>query len=157
MTDVRLVEQIPWRGRVRVIARRRDGREEIEEISNLITDAAVNAVRDALMGVTADLEIRYVALGSDATAPTPQDSQLGAEFFRKQVTKQKAGANAGEAVTTTYIAPYEANQQIQEIGFFAGASATSATNSGVLVARVLYSRLKTELESLQIVRTDDIG
>jgi len=149
-------ERIPWRGKIRVISIFKDGTKQIDELENLITDAGKNLLRNFLDGTVTDGAIKYVAFGSDNTVPASGDTKLGNEFFRKQVTKQETGA-AGELTTTVYIAPYEANQQIEEIGWFAGAEATSTKDSGVLIARVLYSKNKTELESLQIERTDTIG
>ncbi len=150
------VERIPWHGWVKVIARYRDGRVEVDEFPNLITNAGKNLLRDVLDGTVTDGAIKYLAIGTSSTAPAATDTKLGAEVFRKQITKQEVGA-AGVLTTTTYVAPYEANVSIQELGWFAGASATSAKDSGILVARVLYARAKTELESLEIVRTDTIG
>ena len=145
-----------WRGVVRVVVFGPDGTCEEAVIRNTITDAGRNLLRDVLSGAVVDGEIKYMALGSSNTPPSPADTQLGAEFFRKQITRQEA-TGTGALETTTYIAPFEANQQIEEIGWFAGPDATDEPNSGVLVARVLYSRLKVQLESLQIVRIDTIG
>ena len=149
---LRVREGVSWRARIRVIARYRDGRVEVEEFDNLITNVGLNLIRDGLDG--ADSEIKYVALGSNNTAPVVGDTTLGVEEFRKQVTKQELGAT-GVMVTTVYIAPFEATSfTIEEIGWFAGVGATATANKGVMVARVLYGRAKTNLESLQIERTD---
>lgn len=156
MPGLHIAELMLWKGKVRIIVTGPDGRREEVLLDNLITDAGKNLLRDALMTGTTDCEIRYVALGSSNAAPAAGQTQLGAEFFRKQVTKQEAGG-AGVLTTTVYIAPYEANQQIEEIGWFAGPGATGAANSGIMVARVLYSRLKNQLESLEIQRTDTIS
>ena len=82
--------------------------------------------------------------------------RLGNETFRKQVTSQAAGA-VGVTITNLYVAPEEAVGTIEEIGFFSGSSASATTDSGTLFARVLYSRTKTAVESIQIERTDTIG
>jgi hypothetical protein len=112
-------------------------------------------MRDALRGV-ADAEIKYVALGTNATVPANGDIKLGTEVFRKAVTKDEA-PGTGQAKTICYVAPFEANQAIQEIGWFAGTSASSTPNSGIMVARVLFARTKNELESWQVERTDTFG
>jgi len=153
----KIKERIPWHGKIKIIARHKDGTEEVTELENIITDAGKNLLRGFLDGTVTDGAIKYVALGASSTTPAAGDTQLGDERFRKQVTKQETGS-AGVLDTTVYIAPYEANDFIiEEIGWFAGANATETANSGVMIARVLYSRAKTELESLQIVRTDTIG
>lgn len=148
--------QLGWTGLVTVTVRDLHGRvKERDTFRNLITDVGRNLLAEALRSPTGDVaHIRVAALGSDGTAPNAGDTTLGAEFFRKQVTEQSAGAT-GETLTTVYIAPQEANQQIEEIGWFAGVDADDdVADSGVLLARVLYSRLKTNDESIQIDRTD---
>lgn len=152
---MRVSDLLRWRGVVRVVVLRADGTCEEAVIRNTITDAGRNLLRDVLSGAVADGEIKYLALGSSNAPPSTADTKLGAEFFRKQITRQEA-TGTGVLETTVYIAPFEATQQIEEIGWFAGPDASEAPNSGVLVARVLYSRLKTQLESLQIVRQDSI-
>ncbi len=145
-----------WTGTFQIVIEGQTRRQTIN-LSNLITDAGLNYMRDLLDGVVnPPTEIGYIALGSSSTAPANGDIKLGAEFFRKAVTKQEIPAT-GQVQTTCYVAPYEANQQIQEIGVFAGPAASATPDSGVLIARVLWSHLKTELESLQIVRTDTIS
>lgn len=137
-----------WRGQVRVIARGVDGRVSVWEGPNQITDAGRAKLAAALRGEP--VEITHVALGADNTPPSPGDVALGDERFRKPVTAQSAGPGVGQTVTTVYIAPGEANGfPIEEIGWF--------TADGTLIARVLYSREKTALESLQIDRTDTIS
>lgn len=145
-----------WKGRVRFVVRRsgRAGQEVVVE--NLITDAGKALLAQALRDGAALPEITYVAVGSSSTAPAAGDTQLGTETFRKAVTSQAQGAGTNQTVTTAYIAPAEAVGQIEEVGWFAG-SASGTANSGTLVARVLYSKLKDALESIQIERTDTIG
>jgi hypothetical protein len=149
--------RIPWRSEVLITVR--DMRDNIIErvvLKNLITNVGKNLLRDALESAAFDAEIKRVALGTSATAPAVGDTQLGAEGFRKVVTQQtKPGT--GQVKTTAYIAPQEAIFNIQEIGWFAGASAGAGVNSGVMIARVLYARNKTNLESIQIDRTETIG
>ncbi len=145
-----------WRGHVKITARFTDGRPpEVTEFDNLIVDAGLNAARDALVAdASGPAQIRVCALGDDNTAPAAGNTALGNEEFRKAITKTAAGAT-GVMVTTCYIAPYESVAQIEEIGWFAGDAADPDTaDSGTLISRVLYSRNKTNLESLQIERTD---
>ena len=160
---VRVSEQVTWQGKFRVIRLRSgfaglvvlDGQDEAGWSSNVITDDGKDLMAEALRDASAQPEITWVALGDDATTPVAADSLLGNEVFRKQMTTQVAGAT-GVSISTVYIAPGEANQQLEEIGWFAGA-ATGSADSGILIARVLFSRLKDNLESLQIERTDTIS
>ena len=147
---------LDWQGRVKVKALDADGNVLQEDtINNLITTAGKNLLAKALREST-DCEIKYIAIGSSNTAPSTSDSQLGSETFRKAVTSQVAGSS-GVTITNLYVAPEEAVGTIEEIGFFSGSTASATINSGTLYARVLYSRTKTAVESIQIERTDTIG
>jgi len=130
---------------------------DVQEFHNLIMTVGKNMFRDALQGVVTDSKIKRLGIGGTNTAPAVGQTTLFSEFFRKAITSYAPGAT-GIIVSTTYIAPYEANTpKIEELGWFAGVLATDTTDSGIMVSRVLYSRQKTELESLQIVRTDTIS
>ncbi len=139
---------------VLITVRDLDGRvlEQVRR-KNLIVNVGLNMVRDALDTAAFDAEIKRVALGTDNTAPALTDTQLGTEVFRKVVTSTSTPA-VGQLNTVWYIAPAEAVAAIEEIGWFAGAAAGAGANSGILVARVLYSHNKTALESIQIERLD---
>lgn len=115
-----------------------------------ITNAGQNLLRDALNGVAgATPKVLYVAIGTGSTAPAVTDTQLVAEVFRKAVTSVSTGAGVGEGLVNMYLAPGDAvGVVIGEVGWFAG-SATSAANSGVLIARALYSHTKLVTESVQ--------
>lgn len=147
--------RLRWEAEITVTARDVAGRVlHVARFHNLITTVGRNLMRDLLSGAVVDGEIKYVGLGSSTTAPAITQTQLVAEQFRKQITAQSATAT-GQVTTTAYIAPQEANLfRIEEIGWFATTAATGVANSGVMVARVLYSRQKNNLESLQIDRTD---
>lgn len=126
-------------------------------LHNMITDAGLNYMRDLLDGtINPPTSIQYIALGSSNNSVAASDIKLGNEVFRKAVTKQEK-LGTGQIQTICYISPAEANFQIEEIGVFAGPEATEEKDTGILIARVLWSHLKNELESLQIVRTDTIG
>ncbi len=158
---VEIAELTTWTGAFRVIARRSGfaGRLILEGsdewLPNVITDDGKDLMALAMRDASALPEISWVALGDVNTVPVAADTVLGNEVFRKQMTEQVAGAT-GVSISTVYIAPGEANQQLEEIGWYAGA-ATAAVDSGTLIARVLFSRLKDNLESLQIERTDTIS
>lgn len=114
-----------------------------------ITNAGRNLFRDALSGANSPL-VGYVALGTSSTAPTIADVILGAETFRKAVTSYTNGVT-GQIQVNMYLAPSEeVGTNIQEVGFFAGNTASSSANSGILVARGLYSHTKLNTESITL-------
>ena len=152
---MRTKEDTHWHGHIRVTATFADGTQQVDEFDNLITAAGLNLLRDSLRGQGVQ-EITYVALGADNTAPAAGDVTLGDERERFPVTSQTAGGT-GVLTTMAFVQAYEATTfTTEEIGWFAGA-ATEVLDSGTLVARVLYSRAKSALESLQIERVDTIS
>ena len=131
--------------------------KERVRFKNLITTVGLNLIRNALAGTLAtitDAEVRYIAVGDDNTAPALTDTVLGNEVFRKARTSYTVGA--GLLTTIWYIAPAEAVGAIEEMGWFCGPTATAAADSGSMLSRVLYSRVKTNLESIKVTRTDTI-
>ena len=146
---------LSWAGKIKITTYYKSGKVEVDEFENIITDAGLNFIRDLLLGEISDGQIKQVALGKDNTAPAAGDTTLGNEEFRKVVTIQEEDGT-GRAETIVYINPTEANFQIEELAWFAGSEATSTPGSGVMIARVLYSKLKTELESIQIERIDEL-
>ena len=117
-----------------------------------ITNAGINLFRDALRGLETDIKIKYVAVGTDSTAPADTDTALGAEVFRKAMTTNADGGSDGEGTFTLYLAPADAaGESIAEVGWFAGSSASGTADTGVLVARALYSHSKTSSESINVV------
>ncbi len=146
--------KIGYKGKVKITTWHGDGRVEVEEFDNLITNAGLNFIRDVLIGEQTDGFIKYIALGTGEVAPADADTTLGSEQFRKTpAIKQDDGL--GRAETISYINPNEGNFHIKELGWFAGDSATGSKDTGQLIARVLYDRDKTNLESIQIERIDE--
>lgn len=96
-------------------------------------------------------KITYVAIGTSTAAPAVTDTQLGAEVFRKKVTSYTNGGSPGEILINVYLAPGDAvGVDIEEIAFFGG-NASNLKNSGIMLARGLYTHNpKTAVESIQI-------
>lgn len=145
-----------WQDNIRIIVYNLDGSiKGIIELENKLTDVGLTALVGALKGI--DAEIKYLAWGSSSTPPAAGDVKLGDEFGRKQITLQEPGT-VGVLVTTTYVAPFEANTpKVEELAWFAGVDATATKDSGTMVGRVLYSRQKTSQESWQVERTDTVS
>lgn len=152
-----MVNDFNWSYNVKIKVLKNGVEIEVVEFHNLLVNTGFNLLRDILGQVITDGGIKYMGWGNDNTPAAVGDTQLGTEFGRKQMTSQVAGA-VGVMVSTVYISPPEGNdQKIEEFGWFAGVGATATANSGVMISRVLYSRQKTNLESIQVERTDTIS
>lgn len=152
----RQLEAVTWRrhGAIRMTIRNLAGQVvQVDEFSNLIMNGAHNLVRDALYGQATDLKIKYMAVGTGTSTPVATQTKLDTEIYRQQVTSFTPGST-GVLTTTTVVGPGVAIATWQEVGWFAGALATSAQDTGVMVARVLYNHNHTNQESVQGDRTD---
>lgn len=152
-------ENLHWLGQWEIIVHDRDGNilDRTGLRPNLIVDAGLNMVRDALGGFIVDAGIKYIALGNGSTPPASGQTQLMSEKFRKQITDHIAMSDAGALETVSYISANEGNDFVtEEIGWFAGAAASGSPNSGIMVARVLYGRQKNSLEVWTIRRVDSL-
>lgn len=145
-----------WQGKFDVFIKKENEWIHDKTINNTITDNGLNFFRDCLRGVITDAQLKYIAVGTSSTTVTTSDTQLGNEVFRKQIYSRSAGTT-GQCISIGILEDTEANYSIAEIGVFAGTTASAIANSGIMVSRVLYSRVKSNLESIQIQRTDTIG
>lgn len=146
-----------WIGEWEVVVRDNEGNiidcTKVEP--NTIMDVGLDMMRDILSGAITNGEIKYIALGNSTANVTATQTTLGAEQFRKLVTSQTNQTGNGILLTTNVIEDTEATGfKTEEIGWFATTAATTASDTGVMIARVLYSRQKTNLESWTINRTD---
>ncbi len=164
-----------WMTNVKVVVKDLDGNIlEIKELHNLIPTISLNKVRDFWYGTITDGKIRSMAVGRDNTVPALTDTALGQETFRKAITTYTLPGDA-QLKSMTYISPNEAVGLIEEIGWFVNFAADDfllaetgdavlmetgdhliLDGAGVLFSRVLYNKTKTDLESLQVERTDTI-
>lgn len=123
---------------------------------NRIMDSILNSLVNVFDGITPDLQIKYLAIGTGTTAITDTDTQLDTEIFRTQfLTSNLTGT--GEFTTTYTILDSEAVATWEEIGIFAGSGATAAANSGTLVSRILFNFTKTSLQEVDVTRVDTIS
>ena len=153
----RAIEEISgWLGEYDILIKCKDGTIERQHIKNRITNAGLNMIRDGLKGDIYDIELKYLALGTSDIAIDDTQTQLGTEGFRTAFVSQTT-PQMGQLQSTALVLDTEAVINIREIGIFAGSGATGTANSGIMVSRILWSRDKTNLESIQFVRTDTIG
>lgn len=115
------------------------------------TNGWLNVMRDGLSGAD-NPKVVYVAIGNGTSTPTSGDTQLQSETFRKAVTTYSPGGT-GELFVSLFLGPSDAvGFDIEEVGAFAGNAATTTPNSGVLVARGLWSHpSKSGSESITLV------
>ena len=147
-----------WTTNIKITAFDLEGNvKDVQEFHNLITTVGLGMVIDFLWGDLGDGEIKDMAVGDDSTAPALANTILGNETDRWVMTTQ-AEASTTSLLSTVYIPPADAVGAIEEIGWFAGAGCDGVgPDTGIMVSRVLYSRNKTALESLQVERLDTIA
>lgn len=125
-----------------------------ETIFNRITDLGLNTWADALVGTASDIEIKFLALGTDATAIDDTDTQLGTEVFRTQDIALSKTAT-GKTQSEFFILDSEALATIKEIGIFCGSTATSSANTGLMLSRILWDSDRTSgATSVRFIRVD---
>lgn len=123
----------------------------IDIIHNRIMQAAITQLRDILSGSAPALQITHLAIGTSSTAITGAETQLGAEIFRTPVALQQVMAY-NIMQTSFVVLDSEAVGAWAEIGIFC--EGTMTANSGTLLSRILYSKVKTSSEEITITRSD---
>jgi hypothetical protein len=146
-----------WCGKFEINIKNAKTKKIIEKFkfNNLLTNGALNELCNPLQGTTGNLEIKYLGLGNDDTTPVASNFTLNNEIFRTAIADQNK-TGTGEITSDFVVLSAECNQQIEEIGIFAGTSATGVADTGVLVAHVLWSYLKTSSVEIDIRRIDTI-
>jgi hypothetical protein len=131
------------------------GEIKCEEIHNRLMNASLQELVKPLTGTAANLEIKYLALGTGTTAVTDNDATLATEILR--VADTLLSANATGQVTSEFVVlDSEAVATIEEIGIFGGTSATLTANVGICISRILWHHVKTNSEEITFRRIDTI-
>ena len=126
-------------------------------IKNIITDVALNKEIEILLGNAPDMEINYMAFGTDNTTPAPSDTTLGSESARFQPTTSFTRIGVGETIGSIFLVSSDlVGVAIKEIGVFCGSAATSTTDTGTMLSRILWSFDKTVNDEVEITRTDTV-
>jgi len=143
-----------WDENIEIIVRSNDGTIlDSTCFHNQITNDALNWLAKGLMLSTQDNEIKYLGWGSSDLALSTAHTTLSSETGRKLLTSQTS-SNTGVCYSVCYIAPTEGVGSIKELAWFAGSSAVADSNTGKMISRVLYTRVKTALESITVTRKD---
>ena len=117
-------ERLSIRGKITFKVIRADGTIEVRIIENLVVNYGTALMASLLSGIYTADQIQYLALGTDATAPTVTDTALAAELYRKQSTIE-LGTGADENKVTfqsTWTAGTAAGT-LREAGLFDAISA----------------------------------
>lgn len=150
------VSRRAWRANVKITVFDLAGRVlDVQELKNLLMTDGFNMVRDGFAGDVVDFQIKRMAIGDDDTPPAIDQSDLLNETERFAITSDSKPAD-GQYKSVWYIAPDEGVGAIEEVGWFAGAAAGPGAGTGIMISRILYSRNKTNLESIQFERTETI-
>lgn len=124
----------------------------VKKFKNLFVTTGKYGLADLFRGNTANNrgQPTYLAIGTSGTTPVVADTQITAEYFRKQISIRSASLNV--ATFQTFFDTSEGNGTIAEAGLF-GDSATGTANSGVLYAHALISQVKNSSITLTITWT----
>lgn len=126
-------------------------------IKNIITDVALNKEIEILIGNDPDMNIEYMAFGTDNTTPSATDTTLGSESGRFQPTTAFTRTAIGTTEGSFFLTSSDLiGVNIREIGVFCGSSATSSADTGTLLSRILWSFNKTANDEIEITRTDTV-
>lgn len=126
-------------------------------VHNRIVNNTINEFANCFIGSRlVDLEIKFLAVGTDDTPVSDTSTQLGAEIFRTQPEIDPVQVSNGRVDTQFALLKNDAVAHIKEVGIFVSATATSTPNSGVLHTRILWDYDKTANEEIIIKRIDII-
>ena len=117
--------------------------------SNLIVSTGISAVVKLLIAASDSGPGSYFAVGSGTVAPVIGDISLGNEVGRLPVADRQENP-VHNAQFTAVANTQQLNGTHTEVGLFAG-EATSALDSGLLVARTLENINKTGTQTLTYV------
>lgn len=73
-------------------------------------------------------------------------------LVRKKITKQ-----TGSFVSVVFVSPWEGNGSIGKVAWYGGVGASIVNGSGIKIDEQAYAKTKTDLEALQITKTDIKG
>lgn len=122
-----------------------------------ITMTRTNGYLDLLAGAPAGLQkdqVLYFAVGTGNSAPVATQTKLDAEVYRNNFSGITPGSAGSGLITMSGLIDLAfANVAIAEIGLFASSTAniaTAAVNTGVLIARALWSHSKVSTETVTL-------
>jgi hypothetical protein len=152
-----MIDKTKWEGKWIITTKNKvDGKITQETVKNRVMDSALDALANCLLGITPDFEVAYMALGTGNSPISDLDVTLNTEIFRTAPTVAPVKTNTGEITTEFTLLDSEAVATIEEIGIFCGSSATASANTGNLLSRILWRKVKTANEEISFKRIDKI-
>lgn len=126
------------------------------ERDNLIPDVAGNAYAQQAAGINTQNigQSQYCALGTNATAPSYGDVQLGTETIRKPISINTVSGRT--ATLKTFYSQTEVVGTFREVGLFGNGATTVASitaNSGILFSKIAVNFTIAATQTLIITIT----
>lgn len=146
---MKINENLKATGKLKITKRDQDGNIlSVHDYDNVVCTVAKTMIANNLTDASPDnvMRINYGALGSNTTAPTVADTQLGTETYRNLVASETNSANV--AYITLFFSQTETTGTYKEAGLFCNATGTA--NSGILLSHVAIDETKTNVQTLTI-------
>lgn len=131
----------------RVTIRNADTGEILAEDHNMVVGVGRQAIL-GLMAGTQSVGVTYIALGTSSAAVSDNDTQLGAEACRSQMTERTVSGD--NLIMSSFFnggSPGVASA-FEEAGVFGGASASPTANSGILYCHALVTFDNTSAQNI---------
>jgi len=125
-------------------------------VQNTITDLAKTELAKSLLGLTPNLEIKYLAIGTGTASTSSGDTKLVNEVFRcADEGLESIGNGVIQSSFTIYTTDY--NGAVEEVGIFGGTSAAGTVDTGTLISRILLHETKSAEDDWYFQRLDILG
>jgi hypothetical protein len=125
-----------------------------ENVNNVITNIALAEFAKSIYDGTNDTEIKYLALGTGSSTASATNTALDNEIFRTDPISTTV-SGVGQIQNVFYVRDNEAQDVIKEVGIFAGSTATTVSDTGLLYSRINWNFNKSvSAVEIQFTRTD---
>jgi len=143
-------ENLGLSGRLTIVLKDAEGNvKESREIKNLVVNSGLAYITSRMLG-TATNVMSHMALGSDTTAASAGDTDLGSLLGSRKAldSSTQSGANNESIIYVATFDPGEGTGAVTEAGIF------NAASSGVMLCRTVFPVVnKQAADTLQITWT----
>jgi len=147
-----------WQGTFEIkIKNKETGEVKQEILHNRIMNVGLQEIVKPLYGGTANITIKYLALGTGTTAITDNDAALATESIRMSADSTISATATGQVTSEFVLTETAMITAIQEIGIFCGTSASMTANVGIMLSRILWYHDHTNTEEITFRRIDQIS